>query len=45
MTSNAYLSFGRDPAIGVIVMTSCGDFDDSKTLAMAIQDQVAAIAH
>lgn len=42
MSATAFLSFRRDPAVGVIVMTSCGSFTSVKALANEINDRVAA---
>lgn len=42
-SQTAYLSFRRDPAVGVMVMTSCGSFNAPRTLATTINDRVTAL--
>ncbi len=39
----AYLSFHRAPAVGALVLTSCGGFDAAHDLAIAIDDRLVAI--
>ena len=40
----AYLSFRRDPAVGVLVMTNCGSFMSVRELATEIDDRITALA-
>jgi CubicO group peptidase (beta-lactamase class C family) len=39
----SYLSFRRAPAVGVVVMTSCGGFTAVRDLATAIDDRITAL--
>lgn len=40
----AYLSFHRAPAVGALVLTSCGGFDAARPLALALDDRLVATA-
>jgi hypothetical protein len=41
--ASAYLAFRREPRIGAMVMTGCGDFGKVRDLAIGINDGLVAL--